>query len=273
MIYGEPVFRPGGDRCIEVYFGDEMSFDLNFLVHSVCGLIRETGIDGRDRADPGDGLHADQLRSGPHLLRDTVREVTGALRLDRLPGGPGAGQPHGLRAAPLLRSLDPGVRRRLPGEHRGQGMGSATSWSGSTTWTAWTSCAGCTPATDYWVAALGFWPGLCSLMPLDPRSTPGGAQIRSAADMDAQGHHRPRRLDHRDLSGPYARRLSDLRPYAHAHLGPGAASSGVPRQSGAVPPGDRVRFIPSIARSTTSSRPRSTKVRTSTTWSSTSASR
>jgi urea carboxylase len=25
-------------------------------------------------------------------------------------------------------------------------------------------------ASDYWVAALGFWPGLCSLMPLDPRS-------------------------------------------------------------------------------------------------------
>jgi len=24
-------------------------------------------------------------------------------------------------------------------------------------------------ATEYWVAALGFWPGLCSLMPLDPR--------------------------------------------------------------------------------------------------------
>ena len=23
--------------------------------------------------------------------------------------------------------------------------------------------------TEYWVAALGFWPGLCSLMPLDPR--------------------------------------------------------------------------------------------------------
>src|SRR5229473_1684098 len=25
-------------------------------------------------------------------------------------------------------------------------------------------------ATEYWVAALGFWPGLCSLLPLDPRS-------------------------------------------------------------------------------------------------------
>lgn len=25
-------------------------------------------------------------------------------------------------------------------------------------------------STEYWVAALGFWPGLCSLLPLDPRS-------------------------------------------------------------------------------------------------------
>ena len=46
MIFTEPVFRPGGDRFIEMELGDEMSFDLNFRVHSVSGLIRESGLAG-----------------------------------------------------------------------------------------------------------------------------------------------------------------------------------------------------------------------------------
>ena len=34
MIYDAPRFFPGGDRYIEVELGDEMSFELNFLVHT-----------------------------------------------------------------------------------------------------------------------------------------------------------------------------------------------------------------------------------------------
>ena len=46
MIFEEPKFNPGGDRFIEMELGDEMSFDLNFLVHSVSGLIRESRTKG-----------------------------------------------------------------------------------------------------------------------------------------------------------------------------------------------------------------------------------
>ena len=46
MIFIEPVFNPGGDRFIEMELGNEMSFDLNFLVHSVSGLIRESKTKG-----------------------------------------------------------------------------------------------------------------------------------------------------------------------------------------------------------------------------------
>ena len=46
MIFAEPIFRPGGDRFIETELGDEMSFDLNFRVHSVSRLIREGGPAG-----------------------------------------------------------------------------------------------------------------------------------------------------------------------------------------------------------------------------------
>ena len=46
MIYDEPKFLPGGDRFIEMELGDELNFDLNFLVHSLSAKIREAEIAG-----------------------------------------------------------------------------------------------------------------------------------------------------------------------------------------------------------------------------------
>ena len=80
MIYEEPVFRPGGDRCIEVYFGDEMGFDLNFLVHSVCGLIRESDIKGCVELIPE--MASMQISYDPDLISydDMVRETQALYR-------------------------------------------------------------------------------------------------------------------------------------------------------------------------------------------------
>ena len=44
MIYDEPKFLPGGDRYIEMELGDELNFDLNFLVHSLSAKVREAEI-------------------------------------------------------------------------------------------------------------------------------------------------------------------------------------------------------------------------------------
>ncbi len=46
MIYDEPKFTPGGDRYLEMELGNELNFDLNFLVHSLTKNIREIEIDG-----------------------------------------------------------------------------------------------------------------------------------------------------------------------------------------------------------------------------------
>jgi allophanate hydrolase subunit 1 len=46
MIYPQPICKPGGDRAVEVELGDEMSFDLNFLVHTLAGRIREAALPG-----------------------------------------------------------------------------------------------------------------------------------------------------------------------------------------------------------------------------------
>ena len=46
MIYDLPRFRPGGDRFIEMELGDELNFDLNFLVHALTARVREAALDG-----------------------------------------------------------------------------------------------------------------------------------------------------------------------------------------------------------------------------------
>ena len=46
MIYDEPRFKPGGDRFIEMELGDELDFDLNFLVHALTARVREAALDG-----------------------------------------------------------------------------------------------------------------------------------------------------------------------------------------------------------------------------------
>ena len=46
MIYDEPRFTPGGDRFIEMELGDELNFDLNFLVHALTARVREADFDG-----------------------------------------------------------------------------------------------------------------------------------------------------------------------------------------------------------------------------------
>ena len=46
MIYDTPKFMPGGDRYLEMELGNELNFDLNFLVHSLTSKIRENKIDG-----------------------------------------------------------------------------------------------------------------------------------------------------------------------------------------------------------------------------------
>src|SRR5882672_8616944 len=46
MIYSLPKFFPGSDRYIEVELGDEMRFELSFLVHTLCAPIRGAAIAG-----------------------------------------------------------------------------------------------------------------------------------------------------------------------------------------------------------------------------------
>ena len=46
MIFEQAEFRIGGDRSLLMMLGDEMSFDLNFKVHSLARSIRESRTRG-----------------------------------------------------------------------------------------------------------------------------------------------------------------------------------------------------------------------------------
>ena len=46
MIYESLKFLPAGDRIIEIELGNEMSFKLNFLAHSLAKAIRDAKING-----------------------------------------------------------------------------------------------------------------------------------------------------------------------------------------------------------------------------------
>ena len=169
MIYSLPKFFAGGDRYIEVELGDEMSFELNFLVHTLSAAIRAAKIEGVIELIPE--MASLQISYDPDRIAydDVLAEVT------KLHGLAGSGSELELDSrlfyVPILyfdpwteecvndyrakvadKVLDPDLLCQLNGLSNRAELKRIHS------------------GTEYWVAALGFWPGLCSLMPLDPRS-------------------------------------------------------------------------------------------------------
>ena len=169
MIYDAPRFMPGGDRYIEVELGDEMSFDLNFLVHTLCAVIRQSSLPGVVELIPE--LASFQVSYDPDRISfdDLAREIS-ALHGQSARGGDGELASR-LYTVPVV-YFDP--------------------WTSACIDDYRTKVADKRPdpdlvcelnnlpdratlrrvhaSSEYWVAALGFWPGLCSLMPLDPRA-------------------------------------------------------------------------------------------------------
>ncbi len=169
MIYQKLRFYPAGDRMIEVELGNEMSFDLNFIAHSFSAAIRAADI--RGFVELVTELASLQVVYNPDLIsyEDMLGELLGiyesigdienlelnsriyyvpALYFDPWTEGcindyrANVGKKDEDDPDYVVRLNALGDRAHLRRVHSG---------------------------TDYWVAALGFWPGLCSLIPLDPR--------------------------------------------------------------------------------------------------------
>jgi KipI family sensor histidine kinase inhibitor len=144
-----------------------MSFELNFLVHGLSAAIREARIEGLVELIPE--MASLLVSYDPDLIcYDDVVRLIGELRSGMNQGADAELQSRLLyvpvlyfdpwtaecvddyRAKVTDKSLDPDYLCELNGLSSRAELRRIHS------------------STEYWVAALGFYPGLCSLMPLNP---------------------------------------------------------------------------------------------------------
>ena len=169
MIYEAPRFYPAGDRAVEVELGDCMDFELNFLVHNLSSAIRAAKTKGVIELIPE--LASLQISYDPDRISYSELTLEVGRLYDEL-GGMSEGElPSRLFYVPALyfdhltgncvedyrakvtpKVFDPELVCQLNGLDSLEALKRLHS------------------STEYWVAALGFWPGLCSLMPLDDRA-------------------------------------------------------------------------------------------------------
>jgi KipI family sensor histidine kinase inhibitor len=168
MIYDVPRFYPGGDRYIEVELGDEMGFELNFRVHSLVAAVRTAAIPGVIELIPE--MASLQVSYDPDRIayEDVVREF--AALASQIGGGADIELDSRLFYVPTL-YFDPWTTECVE-DYRAKTTDKTPDpefLCESNGLSGRRELARIHSGTEYWVAALGFWPGLCSLMPLDPR--------------------------------------------------------------------------------------------------------
>ena len=272
MIFTEPVFRPGGDRFIEMELGDEMSFDLNFRVHSVSKLIRESGPAGIIEIVPELTSIMISYDFERISYADVVTEVTALFHAV----GPLDGLELDSRMFYLpIRYFDPWTREcyddycaKIAPKERDPELVARLNGLADLA-----QLARVHSGTDYWVAALGFYPGLVSLMPLDPRCR-----------LTAPKYDPPRTWTHKGtigIGGALCSIYPDRTPGGYQMIARTPVPIWDPAQRLAAFAESLALFRPAIAcassrrapRSTTMSRPRWRPAPTSTTWPSISVSR
>jgi urea carboxylase len=169
MIFEQAEFRIGGDRSLLMMLGDEMSFDLNFKVHSLARSIRESRTRGIIELIPE--MASLLVSYDPDLIsyEDLTSELAAMHQamshseIDELPSR--------MFYVPVL-YFDPWTRACVD-DYRAKIKDKP--WDGDLLVVMngledISALRRIHASTEYWVAALGFWPGLCSLLPLDPRS-------------------------------------------------------------------------------------------------------
>jgi len=169
MIYDEPKFLPGGDRYVLVEFGNEMNLELNFTAQGLATKIEEQKTRGIVETAPCFASMLVHYEPNDISFDDVVKELK-ALIADLGPTDdielssrifyfetmyldPWTKECIDDYSAKITeKEYDPDFVARINGlEDRHQLVRVHS-------------------GTEYWVASLGFWPGLPFLQPLDPRS-------------------------------------------------------------------------------------------------------
>ena len=169
MIYDEPRFLPGGDRYMLLEFGNEMNLDLNFMAQGLASAVAEAGIKAVIETAPCFASLLVHYEPEDIRFDDLAKELAGlaaslgpsddielASRLFYLPVlylDPWCAECVADYRAKIADKLpDPELIVSENGLEDEQHLVRLHS------------------SSEYWVASLGFWPGLPFMMALDPRA-------------------------------------------------------------------------------------------------------
>lgn len=169
MIYDEPRFRPGGDRFLEIEFGDELNLELNFRAQGLGQALTRERIKGVIEIAPffasalvhydPDLVTFDDLKAELLRLINAVASASDVELQSRLIYMPAMYlDPWSADAIDqYIEKINPAKERDPDFVARINGLDDAA------------QLVRVHSGTEYWVAALGFWPGTPFMMPLDPR--------------------------------------------------------------------------------------------------------
>jgi KipI family sensor histidine kinase inhibitor len=168
VIYDTPRFLPAGDRFLLIELGNEMSLDLNFLAHGLAHAIaaeRPRGVIETAPAYASLLVHYDPGEIGFDRLIEEMSALAHAL-------GPSDAITLDSRLFYFPTAyLDPwsaeAVDRYIADvapKTRDPALLVAANDLDDTA-----HLVRVHSATEYWVAAIGWWPGVPFMMPLDPR--------------------------------------------------------------------------------------------------------
>ena len=168
MTYEEPRYLPGGDRYMLIEFGNEMNLELNFMGQGLAKAIGEAGTKGVIETAP---CFASMLvhYEPDEIGFDDLKKEMGAL-IASLGSADSIELPSRLFYFPTV-YLDPWTKAAVedycakivkkPWDPQfiadENGLKSLEQF------------VRVHSGTEYWVASLGFWPGLPFMMALDPR--------------------------------------------------------------------------------------------------------
>lgn len=169
MLHDELRFYPGGDRAIEVELGDGMDFGLNFTVHRLVAALREAALPAIEDLIPE--LASFQITYDPDQMpyEAITTEVTRIFA--EIGTGVTGELPSRLITIPVLYFDDKTkdcvaqYRKQYPDKVPDPDYICQLNDLPDRAALMRKHCS-----TEYWVAALGFWPGLCSLLPLHPQA-------------------------------------------------------------------------------------------------------
>jgi KipI family sensor histidine kinase inhibitor len=169
MIYEEPRYLPGGDRYMLIEFGNEMNLELNFMGQGLAKAIAEHKTKGVIETAPCFASMLVHYEPDDIGFDDLKNEM--AALIAELGSSDAIELPSRLFYFPTV-YLDPWTKAAVDDycEKIAKKPWDPQFIADENELKDVTQFVRVHSGTEYWVASLGFWPGLPFMMALDPRS-------------------------------------------------------------------------------------------------------